>query len=42
MATSKRKPKAKTSPAKPVKSLRISKADADKVKGGVMAGPPEI
>lgn len=42
MATSKSKPKKRTSAAKPVKSLRVSKRDADKVKGGLMAGPPEI
>jgi hypothetical protein len=41
MATSKAKPKAK-SKAKSVKSLRISKQDANKVKGGLMAGPPEL
>jgi hypothetical protein len=39
MAT-KTKPKAKKA-AKPA-SLRVSKRDADKVKGGLMAGPPSL
>jgi hypothetical protein len=42
MATSKSKPKSKTSAAKPAKTLRVTKQDADKVKGGLMAGPPDL
>ena len=42
MATSKSKPKSKTSAAKPAKTLRVTKRDADKVKGGLMAGPPDL
>lgn len=41
MATSKTKSKSKTA-AKPAKTLRVTKRDADKVKGGLMAGPPEL
>ena len=42
MATSKTKAKSKTPAAKPAKTLRVTKQDADKVKGGLMAGPPEL
>jgi hypothetical protein len=32
----------KSSPKAAPKSLRITKRDADKVKGGLMAGPPSL
>ena len=36
------KAKTKKAPAKPAKNLRISKREADKVKGGLMNGPPSL
>jgi hypothetical protein len=42
MAT-KTKPKAKKAAQKAtIKNLRVSKQDADKVKGGAIAGPPSL
>jgi hypothetical protein len=39
----KAKPTAKkAAPKASIKDLRVSKKDADKVKGGLIAGPPEL